>query len=75
MSPSGAGIMVECPVWYVVDRFAHLASSAEGETRGFGGLPVSGTEIALGPDAVRASVSVGEYTEERRPTSKFTRMR
>ncbi|KAJ7645029.1 hypothetical protein DFH06DRAFT_1425667 [Mycena polygramma] len=55
MSPSGVGIVAECPVWYVVDRFA--GRSAEVKTPDFGELPVSGTEIALGPDAVRVSSS------------------
>ncbi|KAF7344348.1 hypothetical protein MSAN_01915800 [Mycena sanguinolenta] len=74
ISPSG-GLVVECPVWYVIDRFAHLPAGTE---RDFDlmapAVPVSGSIIPVGSDAVRASVSVGRYTEERRPTSKFVRM-
>ncbi|KAF7325354.1 hypothetical protein MVEN_02630400 [Mycena venus] len=70
------GLIAEVPVWYVVDRFAHLPPSAAAKQMSdFGALPVSGTVVPVGLDAVRAPVSVGAYTEEKRPTSKFARMR
>ncbi|KAJ6470471.1 hypothetical protein C8R45DRAFT_937380 [Mycena sanguinolenta] len=75
ISPS-EGLVAECPVWYVIDRFAHLPA---GTKRGFDlmapTVSVSGSVVPVGPDAVRAPVSVGRYTEEQRPTSKFVRMR
>lgn len=59
-------------MWYVIDRFAHAHLPPSGDLTA---LPASGSVIAVGPDAVRAAVSVGAYTQERRPTSKFARMR
>ncbi|KAJ6470439.1 hypothetical protein C8R45DRAFT_1015634 [Mycena sanguinolenta] len=74
ISPS-KGLVAESPVWYVVDRFARFPT---GTKCGFSlmapKVPVSGSAIPVGPDAVRAPVSVGRYTEEQRPTSKFVRM-
>ncbi|KAJ7750761.1 hypothetical protein B0H14DRAFT_2636127 [Mycena olivaceomarginata] len=37
-------------------------------------LPVNGSIVPVGPDAVRAPVSIGAYMQEKRPTSKFARM-
>ncbi|KAJ7186659.1 hypothetical protein C8R46DRAFT_1057665 [Mycena filopes] len=75
VSPNATGILAEFPVWYVLDRFGHLPPSA---TVGAGPqdlskLPISGTAIPVGPDAVRLPLSIGAPTEEKRPTSKFTR--
>ncbi|KAJ6569354.1 hypothetical protein B0H19DRAFT_1256998 [Mycena capillaripes] len=76
ISPSATGIVAECPVLYVLDRFAHLPPKPDAaKNQDFAALSVSGTVISLGPDAVRAPVRVGALTEERRPTSKFQRMR
>jgi hypothetical protein len=74
ISPSGAGLTAECPVWYVVgDRFAH-AHPPSGLEHDLTALPVNGSIVPVGPDAVRAPVSIGAYTQEKRPTSKFARM-
>ncbi|KAJ7890275.1 hypothetical protein B0H13DRAFT_2341110 [Mycena leptocephala] len=58
ISPSATGLLAECPVWYVLDRFAHLppaaVHSAAGAAQDFAALPVSGVVIPVGPDAVRA---------------------
>ncbi|KAJ7701178.1 hypothetical protein B0H17DRAFT_1327717 [Mycena rosella] len=66
ISPNATGLLAEFPVWYVLDRFAHIP-------RDLAKLPVNGTTIPVGPDAIRAPVAVGAYTEEKRPTAKFTR--
>ncbi|KAJ7342537.1 hypothetical protein DFH08DRAFT_240806 [Mycena albidolilacea] len=74
ISPSGAGLTAECPVWYVVgDRFAH-AHPPSGAEHDLTALPVNGSIVPVGPDAVRAPVSIGAYTQEKRPTSKFPRI-
>ncbi|KAJ7766288.1 hypothetical protein B0H14DRAFT_3510078 [Mycena olivaceomarginata] len=74
ISPSGAGLTAECPVWYVVgDRFAHAHPPSGGE-HDLTALPVNGSIVPVGPDAVRAPVSIGAYTQEKRPTSKFPRI-
>ncbi|KAJ6562562.1 hypothetical protein B0H19DRAFT_99700 [Mycena capillaripes] len=74
ISPSDTtGIVAECPVLYVLDRFAHLPPHPE--AAGKQDFALSGTAVSLGPDVVRAPVSVGALTEQRRPTSKFQRMR
>ncbi|KAF7351810.1 hypothetical protein MVEN_01142000 [Mycena venus] len=70
ISPNATGLLAECPIWFVIDRFANLPPSASHD---LAALPLSGVAIAVGPDAVRAALSVGTYTEERRPTTKFGR--
>ncbi|KAJ7255824.1 hypothetical protein B0H12DRAFT_523334 [Mycena haematopus] len=78
ISPSGPGLVAECPVWYVIDRFAHLPAGTKKDFDLFApALPVSGSVIPVGSGAVRAPVSMGRFTnsEEKRPTSKFARMR
>ncbi|KAJ7716998.1 hypothetical protein B0H16DRAFT_447995 [Mycena metata] len=73
LSPKEAGLIAETPILYVLDRFAHLPPHARG-AQDLATLPVTGTVIPVGSDAVRAPVSVGSYTEEPRPTNKFKRM-
>ncbi|KAJ7143736.1 hypothetical protein C8R44DRAFT_864772 [Mycena epipterygia] len=77
ISPNATGLLAEFPVWYVIDRFAHLppaATRAKVQTiADLAALPVSGPAIPVGPNAVRAPLRVGEVTEEMRPTAKFTR--
>ncbi|KAK7039678.1 hypothetical protein R3P38DRAFT_3468419 [Favolaschia claudopus] len=77
ISPNATGLLAEFPIWYVVDRFSHLppgvANAGAGRPQDFSKLPVTGTTIAVGPDAVRAPVSVGVPTTEKRPTGKYTR--
>ncbi|KAJ7185318.1 hypothetical protein C8R46DRAFT_1207493 [Mycena filopes] len=73
LSPKEAGLIVETPILYVLDRFAHLPPQADGP-QDLAALPVTGTVIPVGPDSVRAPLSVGAYTEDRRPTNKFKRL-
>ncbi|KAK7044429.1 hypothetical protein R3P38DRAFT_2878683 [Favolaschia claudopus] len=77
ISPNATGLLAEFPIWYVVDRFSHLppgvANAGAGKPQDFSKLPVTGTTISVGPDAVRAPVSVGVPTTEKRPTGKYTR--
>ncbi|KAF7325670.1 hypothetical protein MKEN_00416900 [Mycena kentingensis (nom. inval.)] len=68
ISPNASGIVAEFPIWYVLDRFGHLQTPTEPAK-----LPVTGPEIAVGAETVRAPVAVGFATKERRPTAKFTR--
>ncbi|KAF7344318.1 hypothetical protein MSAN_01912700 [Mycena sanguinolenta] len=75
ISPSG-GLVAECPVWYVIDRFPHVLAETKHDFDLMApAVPVSGSVIPVGPDAVHAPVSVGRYTEERRPTSHIVPMR
>ncbi|KAF7360656.1 hypothetical protein MVEN_00797300 [Mycena venus] len=77
ISPNATGLLAEFPVWYVLDRFGHLppgaATSGAGMPQDLSTLPINGTQLPVGPDAVRAPVSIGAPTEEKRPTAKFTR--
>ncbi|KAJ7707065.1 hypothetical protein B0H14DRAFT_3025674 [Mycena olivaceomarginata] len=77
ISPNATGLLAEFPVWYVLDRLATCqpAETLRGQERrkGFSALPITGTALPVGPDTVRAPVSVGALTEEKRPTAKFTR--
>ncbi|KAJ7255818.1 hypothetical protein B0H12DRAFT_1112953 [Mycena haematopus] len=77
ISPNATGVLAEFPVWYVFDRFGHLppgvATSKAGVPQNFSALPITGTALPMGADAVRAPVSVGAVTQEKRPTAKFTR--
>ncbi|KAJ7754519.1 hypothetical protein B0H16DRAFT_1542622 [Mycena metata] len=77
VSPNASGIVAEFPVWYVLDRFAHLPPETVGAQMGsqdLSTLPINGPAIPVGPETVRLPLSVGVPTEERRPTSKFTRL-
>lgn len=72
ISPNATGILAEFPIWYVLDRFAHLppgTQAADDVTT----LPVDGPAIPLTADTVRAPLSIGESTTEKRPTSKVVR--
>ncbi|KAF8205329.1 hypothetical protein K438DRAFT_1818948 [Mycena galopus ATCC 62051] len=74
VSPNATGLLAEFPIWYVFDRFANLPpGSGAGVKQDLSALPITGTALPMGPDAVRAPVSVGAATKEKRPTSKFTR--
>jgi hypothetical protein len=77
ISPNATGLLAEFPVWYVLDRFSHLPpggdTSGAGTAQNLSALPITGTALPVGPDTVRAPVSVGALTEEKRPTAKFTR--
>ncbi|KAF7344324.1 hypothetical protein MSAN_01913300 [Mycena sanguinolenta] len=77
ISPNATGLLAEFPVWYVFDRFGYLppgvATSKAGVPQDLSALPNTGTALSMGPDAVRAPVSIGAVTEEKRPTAKFTR--
>ncbi|KAJ7485786.1 hypothetical protein FB451DRAFT_1392515 [Mycena latifolia] len=77
ISPNTMGVLAEFPIWYILNHFVHLppgvAPGVAQTEADLAKLPITGTQILVGPDAIRAPLQVGAYTEERRPTAKFTR--
>ncbi|KAF7318844.1 hypothetical protein HMN09_00219900 [Mycena chlorophos] len=79
ISPSNTtGITTESPVWYVLDRFAHLEGKNLGPPRiqspeELAKLPVTGPEIQVNGKTTRAPKVVGHATTEKRPTGKYVR--
>ncbi|KAJ7151348.1 hypothetical protein C8R43DRAFT_951160 [Mycena crocata] len=77
ISPNATGIIAEVPVWYVLNRFGHLAAqrAADGEVKpDTDALPVKGDTIPLGADAVRLPLSTGAVTTQKRPTFRAQRV-
>ncbi|CAK5285008.1 unnamed protein product [Mycena citricolor] len=76
ISPNATGILAEFPVWYVIDRFNYLESSATTPRsrqtwNQLNALPHSGAEVLIDDKAFVAPFAEGEVTTERRPTAKF----
>lgn len=79
ISPNATGILAEVPVWYVKDRFAKFAGTRQAlalanSQQDLASLPVEGDVIPIGSDAVRRPISMGEYTNEKRPTGQHQRL-
>ncbi|KAJ7265952.1 hypothetical protein B0H12DRAFT_1100278 [Mycena haematopus] len=74
ISPSATGIVAEVPVWYVLNRFAHLAPGAPQAEVDRATLPVKGAVIPVGGDAVRLPASEGHITTQKRPTFRAERV-
>ncbi|KAJ7136645.1 hypothetical protein C8R44DRAFT_868775 [Mycena epipterygia] len=76
ISPTATGIVAEVPVWYVLNRFGHLteAQTEPGAEAERAALPVKGTVIPVGEDAIRLPSSTGHVTTQKRPTSRVQRI-
>ncbi|KAF7330893.1 hypothetical protein MVEN_02428800 [Mycena venus] len=74
ISPSATGIIAEVPVWYVLNRFGHLAPDAAQNAVDHTTLPVKGAVIPVGDDAVRLPATVGHVTTQKRPTFRAQRV-
>jgi hypothetical protein len=74
ISPSATGIIAEVPVWYVLNRFGHLAPGAAQEEADLGAFAIKGSVIPVGGDAVRIPSSVGHVTTQQRPTFRAQRV-
>jgi hypothetical protein len=76
---SEGGIVAEVPVWYVLNPFEHLSGAAaprteNEETYARDALPVKGSTIPLGYEAVRLPAKIGHPTKEKPPTTRTMRL-
>ncbi|KAJ6543955.1 hypothetical protein B0H19DRAFT_1076149 [Mycena capillaripes] len=74
ISPTGTGIIAEVPIWYVLNRFGHLPPGVAQEVVDYGTLPVKGSVIPVGEDAICMPSSAGHVTTQKRPTFRAQRV-